>query len=221
MNPPLLKIFFRPVIKSAAYLALVGRNRDHSRPEQGRFTRADVGEILERVWHGYDRLAPSIPREPNLGTRMNMLLACITLSCFQVMLSDGVEREYAIELIGDMAWKVYEKWGYLPIFIARLSTRDPRKRIGMSVKMFLRFPFASPGYIFERVPSNDGISLDMLRCPIAEYFRARDGTDLCIGTWCNLDFPLAELWGGWLERTETLAAGRARCDFRFKAVTQG
>jgi len=35
-------------------------------------------------------------------------------------------------------------------------------------------------------------------------------------SWCNLDFALVEMWGGKLERSETLASGCNRCDFRFK-----
>ena len=59
---------------------------------------------------------------------------------------------------------------------------------------------------------------DMVRCPVAEYFRSHDLADLCVQTWCNLDFPLATQWGGaTLERTETLAGGGRRCDFRWKS----
>jgi len=86
----------------------------------------------------------------------------------------------------------------------------------MSVNMFLRFPFTPPGYVYERLPSCDGISVDILRCPVAAFFLNQNASDLCTGTWCNLDFALAKMWGGWLERTETLAAGCRRCDFRFK-----
>jgi len=217
MNTTLLKLIYRPVTRQAAHASLVGRSRDRHSPDKGRFTRAEVDNILKQVWQTYDQLAPFVPQEPKLGNQMNMLLSCVTLACFRVFMATGTEREYAIELIGDMAWKVYEKWGRFPILIARLLTRDPRKQLRMSVNMFLRFPFTPPGYVFERLPSSDGISLDMLRCPVAEYFHKQDASDLCVGTWCNLDFALAEMWGGWLERTETLAAGSTRCDFCFKA----
>ena len=55
---------------------------------------------------------------------------------------------------------------------------------------------------------------------MAEYFRAKAASGLYVGTWCNVNFALAELWGGWLERTKTHAAGDPRCDFRFKAATK-
>jgi hypothetical protein len=217
MNPTMVKWIYRPVIKRGARAALVGRERNRHSPDRGRFTLSEVDNILMQVWQTYDQLAPLVPREPKLGNRMNMLLACVTLACFQVLMATGMEPEYAIELIGDVAWKVYAKWGRIPILIARLLTRDPRERLRISVNMFLRFPFTPPGYVFERLPSRDGISVDMLRCPVTEYFRKQGASDLCIGTWCNLDFALAEMWGGWLVRTETLAGGCTRCDFRFKA----
>lgn len=216
MNITLLKLMYRPVTSQAARASLMGRNRDRHNPDKGRFTRAEVDNILKRVWLTYDQLAPLVPQETTLGNRMVMLLSCVTLACFRVLMAAGTERHYAIELIGDVAWKVFEKFGRLPMFVAGLLTRDPRERLRMSVNSFSRFPFTPPGYVEKRLPSSDGISMDMLRCPAAEYFRKQDASDLCIGTWCNLDYALAEMWGGWLERTETLAAGYARCDFRFK-----
>jgi L-2-amino-thiazoline-4-carboxylic acid hydrolase len=56
----------------------------------------------------------------------------------------------------------------------------------------------------------------MPRCPVAEYLTSHDATDLCVATCCNLDFPLARMWGGELERQGTLAGGAGRCDFRFR-----
>jgi hypothetical protein len=213
----LLKRISRPVTGSAARAGLVGRVRDRLNPDKGRFTRAEVDDILKQVWMMYDRLAPLVPREHKLGNRMVLLLSCVTLSCFQVLLAEGIERQYAIELIGDVAWKIYAKFGRVPVFVTGLLTRDPRERIRMSVNMISRFPFSSPGYVIERIPSSDGISMDMLKCPAAEYFRGHDALDLCTGTWCDLDYAMAEMWGGWLERNETLAKGYARCNFRFKA----
>ncbi|MFQ5740811.1 MAG: L-2-amino-thiazoline-4-carboxylic acid hydrolase, partial [Acidobacteriota bacterium] len=68
-------------------------------------------------------------------------------------------------------------------------------------------------YRYSRLPSNDGIYFDMRRCPVAEYFRSSGAADLCVGSWCNLDYGLAEMWGGWLERTGTLAGGDDCCRF--------
>ena len=218
MSPFLVKIVYKPIIKRAARAALVGRNRDRLKPENGRLTHADLVTVLGQTWRTYDELAPSVRQEPTLGSRMNVLLACLTLSFYKALTAIGIEQNYAIELVGDAAWKIYARWGRLPIFIARSLTRAPAERLRMAVNLFLRFPFTPPGYVFERLPNDDGISLDMLRCPVAEFFQTQHATDVCLGTWCNLDFALAEMWGGQLERTGTLAAGCTHCDFRFKAT---
>lgn len=219
MNPTLVKTIFRPFVKPAVYAGLIGRNRDRHKPEMGRFTRLDADNFLRMGWETFDQLAPSVPQEPKIGNRMNMLLACMTLAFFRIFMMGEIEREYAIEIFGDVTWNVYEKMGRFPHLIARLFISDPVERLQGSVNMFLRFPFTPPGYVFERQPRSDGISVDILRCPVAEYFHDQDAPDLCIGTWCNLDFALAEMWGGWLERTETLAAGSASCNFRFRTYS--
>lgn len=218
MNPTLLKLIYRPVMKWAAHRGLIGRNQCGERPEKGRFNRAEVDRLLEEVWRNFDQLAPTVPCEPTVGNRMNMMLACMSISFLRSLLAIGVDRVYVIELFADVAWKVYEKWAVLPRFIARILTPDPAKQMRICVNMFLRFPFNSPGYIYTRLPSGDGISFDMRRYPVAEYFRSNDAADLCVDSWCNLDYGLAEMWGGWLERAGTLAGGDDRCSFRFKAA---
>ncbi len=57
----------------------------------------------------------------------------------------------------------------------------------------------------------------MRRCPVADYLGQRGAADLCAGSWCNLDFALAEMWGSRLDRSDTLVAGSSCCDFRFHA----
>jgi hypothetical protein len=96
-----------------------------------------------------------------------------------------------------------------------LVSRDPTQRLRLSVNAFLTYPFSRPGYRFNDVPEDDGRSLDMVRCPVADYLGQRDAADLCAGSWCNLDYALAEMWGGRLQRSSTLVAGAKCCDFRF------
>jgi hypothetical protein len=217
MKPNLLKLICQPVVGRVAFSGLVGRNRDQDHPTKGRFTHAEVKEILAQVWKKYGQLSSELPKQSALGNQMNLYLSCITFCCLQTLLEFDIERSYAIELISDMAWKVYEKWGAIPFIFARLQNHDPRERMRFAVNAFLRFPFSPPGYLLERLTSDDGISFNIKKCVVTEYFREQGAADLCVGTWCNLDFALAEMWGGWLERTETLAAGDPRCDFRFKA----
>lgn len=213
----LTKLIYRPTVRWAAQNALAGRDRDRRNPEAGRLTRVEVNRMLSHSWSIFDTLALHAPQEQTTGSRMNVLLACLTLAMLQAMIAAGIERDYAIELIADASWKIYERWGAVPRLVSRMRTHNPVERMRMSVNMFLRFPFNPPGYQFTRLLNDRGISLAMTRCPVAEYFQAQGAVDLCLGTWCNLDYGLAEMWGGHLRRTRTLVAGDDHCDFVFLA----
>lgn len=201
----LLRAIYRPLIAHAAHGAFVGKNRSRNSPEHGRFTVIEVDEFVREAWRKVEQMAPNLPNEPTFGSRMNVMLACLSFSMLMVLLARGAERQYAIELIADAAWKVYRKWAMLPRFFAGFLTRDPTERMRICVNSFLRFPFNPPGYKLERRPSDCGITFNILACPIARYLTKQDAADLCVASWCNLDFALAEMWGGKLERTGTLA----------------
>jgi hypothetical protein len=85
----------------------------------------------------------------------------------------------------------------------------------------LRFPFNAPGYLIKRAAGDRGLVFDVVRCPVASYFRKRDAADLCVASWCNLDYALAELTNETLVRTKTLAGGDDRCDFRITKREDG
>lgn len=211
-----LKLLYSPLINRATYKVLDGRLKCRQDSRSGRFCRAEIKVILNQVWSEFETLSEKVPREETVGGRMNIQLACLTLSAFRILLTKGIKRDYSIELMADIAWKIYRQWGVLVFSIAKIFTRKKAKQMEIAVNSFLKFPFSPPAYIFERPPASDGVYLDMLRCPIAEYLEKNQATDLCIESWCNLDFALAEMWGGKLERQGTLAMGCDRCDFKFK-----
>jgi hypothetical protein len=203
----------------AARAAVVGRSKSPTDPSAGRFTSRDVRRLLRTAWSNFDRLAPDLPHEPTLGSRQNVVLACLTLSMLEAFVDEGIQRAHAIELVGDICWKIYAQWGRIPRTTSLLLTRDPAKRMRLSVDAFLRFPFNRPGYRYEDVSEPQGRALNMLRCPVADYLGAHGASDLTVGSWCNLDFQLAHMWGGTLERHGSIAGGAQRCDFRFRATT--
>ena len=213
-----LKSIVRPLLRWATRRALVGRSRSTFSPEKGRFTRADVDRIIRQLWRSYDELVPGIPWEPTLGARLNLRLACATVAAHRALVEAGVEKEEAVRLIADVAWEVCGKGAALPGLVARAFARDPVRRLRITTDLVRRFPFNPPGYVIEDVAAADGaVAFDVRRCPVADYFRSHDLGQLCVGTWCSQDYPFAEIWGGRLERSRTLAAGDDHCDFRWKA----
>ncbi|NNE66412.1 MAG: hypothetical protein HKN33_07580 [Pyrinomonadaceae bacterium] len=128
-----------------------------------------------------------------------------------------MEKRYAIELISDLTWNLYRVWGTVVKYIVWITKVSRTERLKLAVRSFLTFPFSPPTYQIERLPTSEGIDLNVTRCPVAEYFRTESATDLCTESWCNLDFALAEMWDGHLERTKTLALGNNHCNFKFTA----
>ncbi len=219
MNATLFKLIYKPLTNWAAHRALVGRNRSRYEPEKGRFTARDVKHLLKQSWNRVDELTPSVFQEPTFGSRMNVRLAALTLALFRHLVAVGVEREYAIELVGDSCWTIYQWWGRLGLFARSLSQsdaiRDQAKLVRSDGSWPISFPFNPPGYLTRYVPTENGLGFDVIRCPVAEYFRGHGAPDLGVGTWCMLDYALAEAQGIRMVRTQTLAAGSKRCDFRW------
>ncbi len=222
---------YRPIIRWAARRALVGRNRDRNRSAQGRFTRVEVDRSIDQAWRRFQALAPSLPPEPTVGSRMNVKLAALTISLFQVLLDAGIERAYAIKLVSDTTWQVYRQWGRLGQFLDRVLPRvlvkpmcnetDLKRSVRKGGTIVLNFPFNPPGYLANYVPTKGALGIDMIRCPVAQVFRAQGAADLCRASWCDLDYALGEMQGIRLQRTTTLVEGADRCDFRLIPASQG
>lgn len=65
----------------------------------------------------------------------------------------------------------------------------------------------------------DGIDfdwgVDYTECAILKFYTAQGAPELT-PVMCLLDFPISQAYGSGLRRTEALAMGGSRCDFRFK-----
>ncbi len=216
-----VKTFYRPLARRATQRVIAARIRDRLSPEKGRFTRRDVDKLLEAAWHAYDQAVPALAVQPTRGSTMNVRLACFTLSVFNALLALDIERKYAIELVADATWSVYELWARLASIAARFTpgkstalafaaTRKGEPNAAVS----LSFPFNAPGYRIEPIAASAGVAFDVVHCPVGSYFRQHGAVDLCVASWCNLDYALSELTNQKLVRTETLVQGSDRCDFR-------
>jgi ubiquinone biosynthesis protein len=169
--------------------------------------------------HEWDRyyyeLEPSIAIQPTLGAVYTTHLAAATLALHQVLLRHRTSAAQSYRLIFAIGWRIYVQMGEIPLLVASAVTRDPRKRLKLATDLFRAFPFGAPAYGWRDVMSTDGsIAFDCTKCPVAEFIAKQGASELCVQTFCRLDFPLAEKWGGHLHRTGTIASGAATCDFR-------
>jgi ubiquinone biosynthesis protein len=200
--------------RRAAQHVIVGRCWSR-RAQDGRFTHADAKDLLEDTWRIFEEAAPRLSEQPTIGSRLNVRLACLTLASFQALLRRGTERSYAIEIISDLSWSFYVKWGVIGRLLRGRGITGHFGHLQPGEVVPLLFPFNPPGYIAKWVPTERRVGYDVVRCPVAEYFRGHDAADLCVSSWCNLDFPLAEMLGHKLTREQTLVLGDNRCTFRW------
>ncbi len=185
------------------------------------YTNTQVDEILDRTWLRYLDLEPSIPLQKTFGARFTVHAAAAMIALYEGLTAMGQTKENAAHLINQIAWEVYTVMADLPWFVGGTFTQDSFQRLKLATDAFRSFPFGSPAYLWQDVDARDGVvGFDCLRCPVAEYFASHTLSELCVQTFCKLDFPLAEQWGAKLERTGTIASGAPRCDFRWHHIPQ-
>lgn len=202
--PPLLRLI-RPAVAPAARAALRDRLSDD-----------EIRAVVEGAFADYERSRATLPSEAQLGPRLMVHLAALTAGFYRALVGRGLEPAEARARTGRVTAAIYDRMGEVPWALSRLRGREPRARLEAATNLFRRFPFSAPGYEMVDVPAGDDVvAFDVRRCPVAEYLRGEGLGELCIETWCNLDFDLARRWGSHLERNETIAGGGERCDFRW------
>jgi ubiquinone biosynthesis protein len=180
------------------------------------FKEGFAEEILKNTWHEYKSLEVDLPKQQTLGATFTIHGACLTVALYNNLLKSGKTKEDASDLIYQIGWKIYTRMGEIPMLIAGLFSDNPHKRMELATKVFRMFPFSEPDYGFEDVATDENtVAFNCTRCHVAEYFKKFNIGDVCYNTWCKLDFPLAEQWGGRLERSGSIAGGAKKCDFRW------
>ncbi len=203
---------FRPALKLLT--GPIARQTLHAR-----LGRADAQSILVRTWELYPARLAAVDGTARLGVgpALVMRLSACTIALHAALVEAGTAHGTAVEIAGEVAWAVYRRMGRIPWLLSGIVTRDPGRRLDVSTRIFRRFPFGPSAYVWASKPASDGIiAFDCLRCPVAEHFSKVGLADLCVRTFCDLDFPLAADWSATLVRSGSIAGGAAVCDFRWQ-----
>lgn len=216
----LYRAAFRPLVRSAATTAILGRNRVRGDVSQGRFTRVEIRDLLNDAWQRPEANAAEIPHERAAGARLWLSNGAIIIISIQAAIDRGFDRAYAIELVDDSAWIIYRRVMTVPDLMVRLTTGDPARRVRRDTHLIMDiFSFGPVSYCKRWINSDRGGVFLVTRCPYQELHHKLlppdDPRDFCQGTACNFDYSLAEMWGGHIERTLTLVSGGKFCDFRY------
>jgi len=190
-----------------------------ARPLFSRRFGANGNAVLERVWRRAGERWATLPRQSGLGAAITVRLAAITAAAYETFVAEGADPEEATIAVYDIAWAVYQKMGGAAWASSAIAGKRNADRMRFATVAFRMFPFSPPSYEWKDVPSPQGVvGFDCLKCPVAEYFKTQQLSDLCVRTWCALDFPLArDVWHARLERSGSIAGGQSHCDFRWNA----
>lgn len=213
-----------PVKRTPAVLSLLEPwlLRRASHILEPRFGRARARTLVDEALRRHQAAPPTLGAERSVGGRMMVECAAITIALYRVLLDEDLSPVDARAETARVTAAIYAVMARVPWFLARLSARQPHARLKRATDSFRRFPFGPPAYVMNDVEADDQtVAFDVVRCPVAEHFRAQGLPQLCVDSWCNLDYALAQKWGARLERTTTLAAGDTCCDFRWHLEQDG
>jgi ubiquinone biosynthesis protein len=185
-----------------------------------RMAPAEARHLLDHTWQLYPAHLQAVDnsRKPGIGPALVLRLAACTITLHAALVEKGETHDGAIRIVAEVGWAVYRRMGRIPWTLSGIISRDAGKRLLISTRVFRRFPFGPSAYVWKSRPAPEGVvAFDCLRCPVAEHFAQVGLSDLCVHTFCELDFPLAQDWSAVLQRTSSIAAGASVCDFRWHA----
>jgi L-2-amino-thiazoline-4-carboxylic acid hydrolase-like protein len=185
------------------------------------FGQEEADQILQGYWQRYLNLKPDVPQMPSTGGRIMVQLAAMSTAFYWEINSRINDEKTSTKIFYDIAWVVYEKMGMLTWKFTGWQRKSNISRLTLATKLFRRFPFNSPSYLWSDQPGPaNTVCFDCLKCPVATYFATKNLSKFCAETWCAFDFPLAELWGGKLERSGSIAGGSKVCDFKWISASE-
>ena len=168
-----------------------------------------------RDWQS--QLAPERPRHSG-SAGVNLMMRYLEWSCalYRTLQEHGMGKAEAAVLVETIMTDVYRPVPAAMFKFSRLysARREARVRwiLGNITKRFL----PAPPFCYQHLPSKSGVAFDITACPFANYFSDQGVPELTEPAAGNLDYCMAREWGVELVRTQTIADGAARCDFRWK-----
>lgn len=231
----LCKAVYKPLVRWAAYQILEGRLLDLEKPNKGRWLHSDVRGYLNETWARCDSLIPvaGLEKLPTYGNRHNVFLAVMTTAAYQVMIERGVSSRYAIQLVGDLCWKIYALMLKTVSIPYRIATRDPGRRMEKILHALMVFPFSAPGapgYEVRVWTEGSDTYTYWTHCPPQSFVRRlielkgdRGELTAFYNTWCLYDWPGADVLvndgkHGHYSRVHTLSKGDSICDMCWNGV---
>ena len=186
-----------------------------------RYGEVETESLIQDSRQKYEKLLPKIPYigERNPMFTFFLLPASRVLAVYQTLLEQGETEERSGQLIYEIGEaEIQAVPGWMRFSIRRLwFSRWFTQRLQKRAKTSLERNY--PGdYVFEYIEGNDqdfDYGIDYLECASCKFFEEQGVPELS-PYFCAKDKIASEFFGWGLSRSQTLAEGGERCDFRFK-----
>lgn len=186
-----------------------GLIRDHVVSRYGE----ELADSLHRkAREEYERLIPQIPQTRSLPALNSFLrISALELSVYRAMKEHGKSVPEAWEICHEALRKRTEAmpkllrrlvgWYLFTGFVKKRAQKIAGRDLG--------------GFTIECVGGEGGWGVNYRRCAIYDFLKEQDAGDFAPYV-CLSDIALSDAMGWGLKRTETLADGCDKCDFRFR-----
>lgn len=208
------------------FRVLTGRYISIERPNEGRYSKSRLREILKRIGQERHRLLSTFELScyRSRGNRLMVYCGILSLAAYRTLRQEGLSHEYATLLVADVVWKLYLQVTRVVWNLTGLIARDPQKRLNTTLRMLCRYPFnADPkGYQYDVEVAPDHFCTNFTQCAVHRFMSVAgndEEMDFFRNSWCRFDFALPACLtpeGGY-RREHTLSHGDKVCDMRWYA----
>lgn len=168
--------------------------------------------LIRSARQQYEQLIPHIPHIDGLPALNSFIkISALELSVFRAMKEQGKSAGEAWEICHEA---LRARTATMPKFIKKLIgwylftgfvKKKAKKMSGRDLG----------GFTTEYVEEDGGWGVNYRRCAIYDFFKQQDAEEFSPYV-CLSDMALSDAMGWGLKRTETLADGCDKCDFRFR-----
>ncbi len=183
-----------------------------------RHLKAHFPDRSDQVWRSVlKRQSRLVPDRPSYCAGVSLVIRYLEWNCalYRTLQEYGISQAKAVLLIETIMSDVYRPVPAFMFKLSRLRSANRETRVKWILGMVTRHFLPSPPFCYQHYPSETGVAFDVTLCPFADFFKEQGVPELTEPAAGNLDYVMAQEWGVELIRTQTIADGAARCDFRW------
>jgi hypothetical protein len=182
--------------------------------------RAVHPKEAKRIWDTMLGLQATLAQQrPHHSFGTDLIVRYLEWDCalYRAARQEGLPEPESKRLVEEINWKVFGPVIETSFLVSRLRSARLVKRVSWILDLMFRIVFTAP-FRRDTYARTNEVAFDVVCCPLAQYFKTQGVPELTSAAVCSLDHRMATVWGMTLHRTQTIAQGYPRCDFRFRAT---